>query len=46
MAALETFYYAFNHRDADALRAVWLDDELVQRSPSSDLRINDLVRSS
>lgn len=32
LAALETFYYAFNHRDLDALAAVWLDDDLVQLS--------------
>jgi ketosteroid isomerase-like protein len=29
-AALETFYYAFNHRDADALKRVWVRDPLVQ----------------
>lgn len=29
-SALETFYYAFNNADLDALVAVWLDDPLVQ----------------
>jgi ketosteroid isomerase-like protein len=29
-AALESFYYAWHHRDADALRAVWSDDPLAQ----------------
>lgn len=30
VAALETFYYALNHRDLDALSAVWSQDELAQ----------------
>jgi ketosteroid isomerase-like protein len=29
-AALESFYYAWHHRDADTLRAVWSDDPLAQ----------------
>jgi ketosteroid isomerase-like protein len=29
-AALESFYYAWHHRDADALRAVWSDHPLAQ----------------
>ncbi|WP_211255616.1 YybH family protein [Actinocatenispora sera] len=29
-AALETFYYALNQRDADVLRADWSDDPLAQ----------------
>ena len=29
-AALETFYYAFNHRDADVFERVWVRDPLVQ----------------
>ncbi|MGI5132063.1 YybH family protein [Pseudonocardia sp. CA-107938] len=29
-AALETFYYALNHADLDALAAVWVDDPLAQ----------------
>jgi hypothetical protein len=29
-AALESFYYAFNHRDLGALGRVWLDDPFVQ----------------
>jgi ketosteroid isomerase-like protein len=29
-AALESFYFAWHHRDADALRAVWSDDPLAQ----------------
>jgi ketosteroid isomerase-like protein len=29
-AVLESFYYAFNHRDLDALQQVWIDDPLVQ----------------
>jgi ketosteroid isomerase-like protein/phenylpyruvate tautomerase PptA (4-oxalocrotonate tautomerase family) len=28
-AALETFYYALNRRDRDAMREIWLDDPLV-----------------
>lgn len=30
LAALETFYNAFNRRSASLLRAIWLDDPLVQ----------------
>lgn len=30
LAALETFYYAFNHRSLTALSAIWLDDPLIQ----------------
>ena len=30
LAALESVYYAWHHRDADALRAVWSDSSLVQ----------------
>ncbi len=29
-AALESFYYAWHHREADALRVVWSDDPLAQ----------------
>jgi len=29
-ACLETFYYAFNHRDAEILNKIWLNDDLVQ----------------
>jgi limonene-1,2-epoxide hydrolase len=29
-AALESFYYAFNHRDLEALERVWHGDPLVQ----------------
>jgi SnoaL-like domain len=29
-AALESFYYAFNHRDPEVLERVWLRDPLVQ----------------
>lgn len=29
-AALESFYYAFNHRDSTVLAQVWLADPLVQ----------------
>src|SRR5437870_4056120 len=29
-AALESFYYALNHRDGDVLRRVWTDDPLAQ----------------
>jgi hypothetical protein len=29
-AALESFYYAFNHRDPTVLAQVWLADPLVQ----------------
>jgi ketosteroid isomerase-like protein len=29
-AALESFYYAWHHRDVDALLAVWSDDPLAQ----------------
>jgi ketosteroid isomerase-like protein len=29
-AALETFYHALNHRDAELLRADWSDDPLAQ----------------
>lgn len=29
-AALESFYYAFHHRDPDVLRHVWVGDPLVQ----------------
>jgi len=30
VAALETFYYALNHRDIDAMTAVWSPHELAQ----------------
>ncbi|WP_103336094.1 YybH family protein [Amycolatopsis sp. CA-126428] len=30
LAALESFYYAFNQRDLDALRRVWTTDPLAQ----------------
>ena len=30
LAALESFYYALNNRDADALAQVWSDNDLVQ----------------
>ena len=30
VAALETFYYALNNRDLDALSAVWSQDDLAQ----------------
>ncbi|MEU4197910.1 nuclear transport factor 2 family protein [Kribbella sp. NPDC026611] len=30
LAALETFYYALNHKDLDTLVAGWADDGLVQ----------------
>lgn len=30
MAALETFYYAFNQRSPDVLAEIWLDDPWVQ----------------
>lgn len=30
LAALESFYYALNNRDADALARVWSDNDLVQ----------------
>jgi hypothetical protein len=30
LAALEWFYYAWHHPDADALRAVWSDSPLAQ----------------
>jgi hypothetical protein len=30
LAALETFYYALNHRDLDTLTAGWAEDGLVQ----------------
>ena len=30
VAALQTFYYALNHRDLPALTAVWADHDLVQ----------------
>lgn len=30
VAALETFYYALNQRDVDAMSAVWSHDELAQ----------------
>jgi len=30
LAALETFYFALNHADLDALAAVWADDPLAQ----------------
>jgi ketosteroid isomerase-like protein len=30
LAALETFYYAFNNRSLQALSAVWLEDPLIQ----------------
>jgi len=30
VAALETFYYALNHRDIDAMAAVWSPHELAQ----------------
>jgi hypothetical protein len=29
LASLETFYYAFNNRDIDVFRQLWLDDELI-----------------
>jgi hypothetical protein len=28
--ALESFYYALNHRDGEAMRGVWADDPLAQ----------------
>ncbi|NIK61521.1 YybH family protein [Kribbella shirazensis] len=30
LAALESFYYALNHKDLDSLAAVWSQDELAQ----------------
>jgi hypothetical protein len=30
LAALESFYYALNHRDPNAMRAVWADHPLAQ----------------
>lgn len=30
LASLESFYYALNNRDADALARVWSDNDLVQ----------------
>jgi len=33
-ALLESFYYAFNNRDMDVLRAVWAEDELIQLNNS------------
>jgi ketosteroid isomerase-like protein len=30
LAALETFYFALNHADLEALEAVWVDDPLAQ----------------
>ncbi len=30
LAALETFYYAFNQRSSPTLQAIWADDPLVQ----------------
>lgn len=30
LAALESFYYSFNHRDLDVLARVWSDDPLAQ----------------
>jgi hypothetical protein len=30
LAALESFYYAFNQRDLDAFRRVWTRDPLAQ----------------
>ena len=30
VAALETFYYALNQRDVEAMRAVWSQDDLAQ----------------
>ena len=30
LAALESFYYALNNRDADALARVWSDNDLIQ----------------
>lgn len=30
VAALETFYYAFNNRDIDAMHQVWEDSDLIQ----------------
>ncbi|MEU0534588.1 hypothetical protein [Amycolatopsis tolypomycina] len=30
LAALESFYYAFNQRDLDAFRRVWTTDPLAQ----------------
>ena len=29
-ACLETFYYAFNNRDLDVFRKIWLNHELIQ----------------
>jgi len=29
-ALVESFYYAFNHRDMGVFRALWADDALVQ----------------
>lgn len=47
LAALETFYYAFNHRSLEALSSVWLDDPLVQlNNPLGGiLRGADAIRS-
>jgi ketosteroid isomerase-like protein len=46
LAALETFYYALNNGDLDALTAVWADHELVQlNNPIGGiLRSRDAVR--
>jgi hypothetical protein len=30
LACLETFYYAFNNRDLDTFKKIWLNHELVQ----------------
>lgn len=47
LAALETFYYAFNNRSLDVLNAVWLDEPLVQlNNPIGGiLRGADAIRS-
>jgi hypothetical protein len=46
LAALETFYYALNNGDLDALTAVWADHELVQlNNPIGGIiRSRDAVR--
>lgn len=30
IACLETFYYAFNNRDLDTFKKIWLNHELIQ----------------
>lgn len=30
LASLETFYYAFNNRDIDTFKKIWLNHELIQ----------------